>query len=43
MSPNRRIFFNIIATYGRNLYALAVGLITARWALEALGVADYGM
>ena len=43
MSPNRRIFLNIIATYGRSLYALAVGLITARWALEALGVADYGV
>ena len=43
MSPNRRIFLNIIATYGRSLYALAVGLITARWALQALGTVDYGL
>ena len=43
MSPNRRIFLNIIATYGRSLYALAIGLVTARWALQALGVSDYGI
>lgn len=43
MTPNRRIFLNIIATYGRSLYALALGLLTARWALEALGVSDYGI
>ena len=43
MSPNRRIFLNIIATYGRSLYALALGLFTARWALMALGETDYGL
>jgi hypothetical protein len=43
MSPNRRIFLNIIATYGRSLYALVLGLFTARWALQALGVCDYGV
>lgn len=43
MTENRRIFWNIVATYGRSLYALAIGLITARWALQALGVADYGL
>lgn len=43
MSPNRRILLNIIATYGRSLYALAIGLVTARWALQALGVSDYGV
>ena len=43
MSPNRRIFLNVVATYGRSLYALAVGLVTARWALQALGVSDYGI
>ena len=43
MSPNRRIFLNVVATYGRSLYALAVGLVTARWALQALGVSDYGL
>ena len=43
MSPNRRIFLNIIATYGRSLYALMLGLFTARWALMALGQVDYGL
>ena len=43
MSPNRRIFFNIIATYGRSLYALIIGLFCGRWALMALGEIDYGL
>ena len=43
MSPNRRIFLNIIATYGRSLYALVCGLFTARWVLEALGQVDLGL
>lgn len=43
MTRNRRIVLNIIATYGRSLYSLAVGLITARWALQALGIVDYGL
>lgn len=43
MSPNRRIVLNIVATYGRSLYALVLGLFTARWALMALGQVDYGL
>ena len=43
MTPNRRIFLNIIATYGRSVYALVIGLFTARWALMALGEVDYGL
>ena len=43
MSPNRRIFLNIIATYGRSLYALVLGLFTARWTLQILGQVDYGL
>lgn len=43
MSPNKRIFLNIIATYGRSLYALALGLFTGRWVLMALGQVDYGL
>lgn len=43
MTENKRIFWNIIATYGRSLYSLALGLFTARWALNALGVSDYGL
>ena len=43
MTPNRRIFLNIIATYGRSLYALVLGLFTGRWVLMALGESDYGL
>ena len=43
MSPNRRIFLNIIATYGRSLYTLVCGLFTARWVLTALGKTDFGL
>lgn len=43
MTENRRIFWNVIATYGRSLYSLVLGLFTARWALNALGVSDYGL
>ena len=43
MTENRRIFWNVVATYGRSLYSLVVGLFTARWALNALGVTDYGL
>ena len=43
MSPDRRIFLNILATYGRSLYALVLGLFTARWVLQALGQVDFGL
>jgi len=43
MSPNRRIFLNIVATYGRSLYALVIGLLCGRWALMALGEVDFGL
>lgn len=43
MTPNKRIFLNIVATYGRSLYALVIGLFTARWVLQALGQVDYGL
>lgn len=43
MSPNRRIILNIIATYGRSLYALVIGLIAGRWTLRSLGEVDYGL
>ena len=37
MTPNRRIFLNIVATYGRSLYALVIGLLCGRWMLMAVG------
>ena len=43
MSPNKRIFLNIVATYGRSLFALVCGLFSARWVLEALGKEDFGL
>ena len=43
MTERKRIFLNICATYGRSLFSLAVGVFTARWALNALGKVDYGL
>lgn len=43
MSPARRIFLNIVATYGRSLFALVCGLFSTRWVLQALGVEAYGV
>ncbi len=43
MTQNRRIALNVIATYGRSLYAMACGLLTSRWALLALGQVDLGL
>ena len=43
MAPNKRIFLNIVATYGRSLYALIIGLFCGRWTLMALGEVDYGL
>lgn len=43
MTQNRRIVLNVVATYGRSVYALALGLFTARWALLSLGEVAYGL
>ena len=43
MTANRRIFLNIVATYGRSLYALVIGLLCGRWILMSLGHVDYGL
>lgn len=43
MTANRRIWLNIAATYARNAYSLALGLVTARWLLLSLGQTDYGL
>ena len=37
MSPNRRIFLNIVAMYGRRVDALVCGLFISRWVVAALG------
>lgn len=41
MSPNSRMFLNIVATYGRSLYALVIGLFCGQWTLMALGHVAY--
>ena len=43
MSPNRRIFLNIVATYRRSLYALVIGLFCGRRTLMVLDEVDYGL
>ena len=43
MTQNRRIVLNIVATYGRSLYALVCGLFISRWVLSALGKTDFGL
>ena len=42
MSPNRRILLNIVATYGRSLYALMCGLFISRWVMVA-GKSEFGV
>ena len=43
MSPNRRILLNIVATYGRSLYALVCGLFISRWVSAAVGKSEFGL
>lgn len=43
MTANKRIALNIVATYGRSLVALFVGLFCGRWTLMALGEIDFGL
>ena len=43
MSPNRRIILNTLATYGRSVVGVCLGLFSARWVLEALGQSDFGL
>ena len=43
ITENRRIFLNTAATYGRSLFAMALGLFSSRWVLGALGKSDYGL
>lgn len=43
MTANSRIVLNFIATYGRSLYLLGVGLVCSRWKLKILGEIDFGL
>jgi len=37
MTANRRIFWNVVATYLRTLNSIAIGLLSGRWTMTALG------
>jgi len=43
MTATQRIALNTAAAYGRSLFALVLGLFSARWVLNALGVTDFGL
>ena len=43
MTLGQRILVNTIATYGRTLLAVFLGLFSSRWTLAALGEIDYGL
>ena len=43
MTQNRRIFLNVIASYGRSIFSIACGLFSTRWVLMALGQTDMGL
>ena len=43
MTQNKRIFFNVVATYVRNIYSVIIGLFCGRWMLKVLGEVDYGL
>ena len=43
MTENRRIFWNIVFTYGRSLLFIVGSLFISRWVLMALGEVDFGL
>ncbi len=43
MSERKRIIVNTIATYGRSVLAVALGLFSTRWVLNGLGQSDFGL
>ena len=43
MTAGERIILNTIATYGRTVLSIVLGLFSGRWILHALGNIDYGL
>ncbi len=43
MNANTRVAINAMATYGRTLLRMGLGLFSSRWVLESLGEVDYGL
>jgi O-antigen/teichoic acid export membrane protein len=42
-STKKRVVLNTAFSYMRSVFAMLVGLFTARWVLQALGESDYGL
>ena len=43
VNANTRVAINAMATYGRTLLRMGLGLFSSRWVLESLGEVDYGL
>lgn len=43
MTASQRIVINTLASYGRTVFSIALGLFSSRWVLQALGPVDYGL
>lgn len=43
MNANKRVAINAMATYGRTLLGMVLGLFSSRWVLQSLGDVDYGL
>ncbi len=43
MTETRRIILNTLATYGRTVFSLVLGLFSSRWLLRGLGKEDLGL
>ena len=43
MTASQRIAINTLATYGRTILGIALGLFSGRWVYQALGEIDYGL
>ena len=43
MTESRRIILNTLATYGRTMFSLALGLFSSRWVFQGLGKIDLGL
>lgn len=43
MTSGQRILLNALATYGRTIFSMLLGLFSSRWILSSLGAVDYGL
>ena len=43
ITKSRRIVLNTLATYGRSVFAMFVGVFSSRWLLQGLGAQDLGL